>query len=142
MTMTNIRISGFAFSFPSRYTSGEVLGEAEAHALNQLRAENISNNVSGWVKEALRASGGDLGEAQLEDLSRRIADYARAYQFRGPPAARQGSAASAMDELYEEARAIAGGEDPSPEALALARARRVARRELAIEAAQQLGLGL
>lgn len=66
-------INGVAFLISQPYEAGQTIGEAEARALNQVRSENIGNNVRAKLKE-LQDAGAD--QAQLEAVvSERDAEY-------------------------------------------------------------------
>lgn len=67
-------ILGETFSIRQPYTEGHTLTAAEAKALNQVRAENIGNNLRGQVKEA-QESQNTGGLASL------VADYDAKYEF-------------------------------------------------------------
>ena len=52
MSQKTITIQGVEFTVASPYAEGHTITEAEAKALNQVRAENIRNNCAGLVKAA------------------------------------------------------------------------------------------
>lgn len=54
-------IAGQSFEISTPFAEGHVLTEAEARALNQVRSENIGNNVRAKVKELIEA--GKVDEA-------------------------------------------------------------------------------
>lgn len=65
-------IHGVAFELSQPYAEGHILTPAEARALNQVRSENIGNNVREKLKELLEAGDND-GAAKL--VAERDADY-------------------------------------------------------------------
>lgn len=67
-------IHGHAFQVSMPYAAGHTLTEVEAKVLNQVRAENIGNNLREQVKVALEA--GDTAKA--EEL---VSQYDRDYVF-------------------------------------------------------------
>lgn len=77
-----IRIRQHAFQFPRRFTPGHVLSESESDALNGLFAENVRNNVDGWVIDRLETGQVRvLGAEDMTDLQAKIEQYAAGYQF-------------------------------------------------------------
>lgn len=82
--MTTIRIKQYSFSFPSRYAAGHVLDEAEAEALEALRAENVRNQVTRQIVErATRGLGAGelLSPTALAETTKQVARYAERYVF-------------------------------------------------------------
>lgn len=109
--LLTIRIRQHAFSFPARYQPGHPLTEAEAHALNQLLAENIRNNLDGQVAKAIEAlpAGQTVLPAPVHaSLAAKFQDYAARYQFalRAPGRERKGPI-----ELELEGLALAKAEE-------------------------------
>lgn len=51
-------INGLVFQISQPYEAGTTIGEAEARALNQVRSENIGNNVRAKLKEMTEAGQG------------------------------------------------------------------------------------
>lgn len=86
-----ITIAGMIFPVGQPYAAGHVLTEGEAIALNQVRAENIRNNMAKLVKEK--------GAGAAEE----VAEYDAAYEFgvRGEGSAR------VVDPLERECISIA-----------------------------------
>lgn len=73
-------INGVSFEISQPYAAGHVLTEAEAKALNQVRSENIGNNLRNTVKAAQAAAeAGD--NAPLNELADTVAKYDAAYTF-------------------------------------------------------------
>lgn len=86
-----ITIQGLTFPVLQPYAEGHVCTEAEAKALNQVRAENIRNNMAVKIKK---------GEAGAEE----VAAYDAEYQF---TLASVGGGRAAMTPVEKEARNIA-----------------------------------
>ena len=79
-TPITIRIKGYGFQFPSRYAPGHILTEGEAHALNQVLATNIRNNVDGLVGSVEPPEGETfLTVEQVEALQLQISRYVEGY---------------------------------------------------------------
>ena len=79
MNVKTITIADHEFSVSQPYAEGHVVTEAEAKALNQVRAENIRNNMASKVKLA-------FGEAPTEEVNAStiealVAEYDAAYVF-------------------------------------------------------------
>jgi hypothetical protein len=91
-------IAGHAFELSWPYAAGHVLTEAEAKALNQVRSENIGNNVRTKVQELIEA--GDVASAQAY-VAERDAEYVFSFSTGG------GGGTRKMDPIEREARAIA-----------------------------------
>lgn len=91
-------IEGESFELTWPYEAGHVCTEAEAKALNQVRSENIGNNVRAKVKEHL--AKGEL-QAAKDLVSQKDAEY----QF--TLASTGGGASRKLDPIEREARAIA-----------------------------------
>jgi hypothetical protein len=96
-------IAGESFTISQPYLEGHVLTAAEAKTLNQVRSENIGNNMRTQVKEALEAK--EAGDSSKYDaLAAAVAQYDAEYTF-----AMGGSGVSTrrLDPVEREARAIA-----------------------------------
>lgn len=89
-------IAGEVFEITAPYAAGHVLTEAEAKTLNQVRSENIGNNVREKVKELIEA--GKLQEAR--DL---VAEKDATYEFTLATV----GASTKLDPVEREARSIA-----------------------------------
>lgn len=74
MTTKTKMISGLSFEISQPYAEGHVCTAAEAKALNQVRSENIGNNLRDVVKKAQEA--GDL-----TGLAEKVATYDAEYIF-------------------------------------------------------------
>lgn len=98
-----IRIKGYTFQLAAPYTSGHVLNEGEAKALNDLRAENIQNNFRAQVNNQVSslADGGLISTTVLAELQSKLTAYDKAYQFNIK------TGRSRIGDIEEEARAIA-----------------------------------
>lgn len=99
-TKTKI-IDGESFEITWPYAAGHTLTDAEAKALNQVRSENIGNNLRSAVKEAKeKAEKGDA--TAMAELRTAVAEYDREYTF-----ALGGTPARKLDPVEREARNIA-----------------------------------
>lgn len=90
-------IDGLSFEINQPYELGHTLSEAEAKALNQLRSENIGNNLRALVKKAKE-------EGKEGDLAQAVAQYDSQYTFSMGGA---GGTRVVKDPVEREARAIA-----------------------------------
>lgn len=81
--MQTVRIKGYPFQFSTPFQAGTVLTKGEAQALNQLRLENVTNNLRDEVKKQveLLEDGELLSTAALTELQTRFTKYDREYQF-------------------------------------------------------------
>lgn len=81
--MLQIRISGYQFEVTEPYEPGRAINLGEAQALNQLRSENIMDNLRKVVRERqdLLPSGHLLSQQDLGELQAIISKYDSAYQF-------------------------------------------------------------
>lgn len=94
--LKTITIQGEAFEVTQPYAAGHVATEAEAKALNQVRAENIRNNMAAKIKAALKAAGkttqadeegnevemqNPLSDEALGELVAAVAEYDASYEF-------------------------------------------------------------
>lgn len=101
-----ITVQGVTVSVAQPYAPGHVITEAEAKALNQVRAENIANNVRKAVTEIIEAAGGkealtDEHRAQVQAL---VAEKDAAYVF---TLASVGGGRESLDPLTKECRSVA-----------------------------------
>jgi len=76
-----ITIADHLFSVLQPYAAGHVVTEAEAKALNQVRAENIRNNMAAKVKAAYGETAVKEGEPTAETIASYVAEYDANYQF-------------------------------------------------------------
>lgn len=101
--MLSIRLKHYQFIVTSPFAEGTVLTQAEAEALNALRAENIRAVANKLLAQVTPAGAGDLlTREQLADLQARITEYDHRYAFplKHRPRSRQ-------SDIDAEARAIA-----------------------------------
>lgn len=75
-----ISILGVILTIAQPYTEGHVVNEAEAKALNQTRAENISNALRAKVK-AKQSEDGTYTPEALEKITAMAAAYDAEYTF-------------------------------------------------------------
>ena len=97
-TTKQMSIMGVVVTVPQPYAAGHQITEAEAAALNQTLAENISNNRRKLVKEMQEAGAAE------EKIVAMVEEYAATYEF---TLASVGSSTTRMDPLTREAYAIA-----------------------------------
>lgn len=98
MGKRNIRIQDVTVEVNAPYSAGHTLKAREATALNQVRAENIANNVRTQVKELIAEHGADAGPHVQEVVKA----YDAKYDLERAPATR-----TSMDPVTREALAIA-----------------------------------
>lgn len=95
-------IMGESFTLSTPYSAGHVLTEVEAKVLNQVRAENIGNNLRDTVKEALEAK--EKGDSSKYDgLADLVAKYDGEYTF----SMGGGGGTSRLDPVEREAKSLA-----------------------------------
>jgi len=104
MATKEMTINGVTVEVSQPYEAGHKITEAEAKALNQVRAENIGNNMRKQVKDALEAAGGDAASVQ-PDMQAKVAEYDESYEF--TLASVGGGSSARLDPLTKECRAIA-----------------------------------
>ena len=75
-----ITIAGVTFAVLQPYVAGHVVTEAEAKALNQVRAENIRNNCASKVKAAAEGTAKE-GEPTADTIETYVAEYDAGYEF-------------------------------------------------------------
>jgi len=103
-TAKTITIQGVEVSVSSPYAAGHVVTDAEARALNQVRAENIGNNLRKQVKDMLAEEGAD--PATVKDLFQPIVtEYDASYEF--TLASVGGGSTAKLSPVEKEARRIA-----------------------------------
>lgn len=103
MTQKSITIQGVEFTIATPYVAGHPITEAEAKALNQVRAENIRNNCAGLVKTA-KGEGEEVPAEAMEKLLADVAAYDAAYVF---SLASVGGGRKSVDPVESEARRLA-----------------------------------
>jgi hypothetical protein len=104
MATKEMTINGVTVEVSQPYEAGHQITEAEAKALNQVRAENIGNNTRKSIKDMLEAADGDATaiQADVQDL---ISKYDAEYEF--TLASVGGGSTSRLDPLTKECRSIA-----------------------------------
>lgn len=88
MSHKTITIQGLEFTIAAPYAVGHVITEAEAKALNQVRAENVRNNTATAVsklkdEKGVKDAGGKvtLSAEVLAEITKVVTDYDAAYVF-------------------------------------------------------------
>ena len=84
-----IRVQGIIFDISAPYTEGHKLSAAEANALNQMRAENVANNVRPAVKRVAQELWGQdslpgeqtVPEELFNNLQEKVTSYDKVYHF-------------------------------------------------------------
>lgn len=80
----DITIQRVLFTVSAPFAEGHTCSEAEAHALNQVRSENVRNNMASKVKAAWAEAGEGaetLDSATLSELAATVAAYDADYVF-------------------------------------------------------------
>jgi hypothetical protein len=96
-------IDGESFQISQPYTAGHTLTEIEARVLNQVRSENIGNNLRSAIKDAKdKRDKGD--SADFDKLADLVAQYDAEYTFATPGA---GGSTRKLDPVEREALALA-----------------------------------
>lgn len=98
-----ITIQGVLVKVSQPYEAGHQITEAEAKALNQVRAENIANNNRKTIKDMLEEAGGDASKV-AKKAAEIVAAYDAEYEF---TLASVGGGRTKLDSLTKEARSIA-----------------------------------
>lgn len=80
MSTKEITIAGATFAVLQPYVAGHVITEAEAKALNQVRAENVRNNMASKVKAAAEGTAKE-GEPTAADIAAYVSKYDAEYVF-------------------------------------------------------------
>ena len=101
--MKTIVIQGVSVEVAQPYTEGHAITAAEAKALNQVRAENIRNNMASKVKE-IKGEAEELSQDQLSAIGAAVSAYDAEYVF---SMASAGGGGRTTDPLEAEAKAIA-----------------------------------
>ena len=105
MSTKEITIAGQTFAVLQPYSEGNTITEAEAKALNQVRAENVRNNMAGKVKAAAEGTAKE-GEPTAENIVAFVSVYDAAYVF---TLASVGGGRKSTDPTEVEALKIARG---------------------------------
>lgn len=100
-----ITIAGQTFPVSQPYLAGHAITEAEAKALNQVRAENVRNNTASKVKAAMEGTAKE-GEPTSENIAAYVASYDESYVF---TLASVGGGRKSSDPVELEAARIARG---------------------------------
>lgn len=78
-TQKTITIQGASVNIAAPYAAGHQITEAEAKALNQVRAENIRNNMAKTVKDLIKKAGST--EVAQNDIQSAVSKYDGEYEF-------------------------------------------------------------
>jgi len=103
-TTKEITIQGVSVTVSAPYAADHVCTEAEAKALNQVRAENIRNNTAKAVKD-LKETHGEDGDALQAAVDEAVAKYDAEYEF--TLASVGGGNRARLDPVDKEAQTIA-----------------------------------
>lgn len=103
MTKT-VTIQGIVVEMSTPYEEGHKITEAEAKALNQMRAENIGNNLRKTVKDMIETSGGEVTDKLAKEVQKMVTERDSEYEFTLATVAGGGTK---LDPLTKEARAVA-----------------------------------
>lgn len=98
-----ITIQGVVVEVAEPYAEGHTVNEAEAKALNQVRSENIRNNMAKTVKEEVEKAGGDTEKA-TKAVQKLVTEYDNSYEF---TLASVGGGRQRLDPLTKECRSVA-----------------------------------
>jgi hypothetical protein len=101
--LKTITVQGVQVDITQPYTAGHPITEAEAKALNQVRAENIGNNKRAEIKKMLEEEGATTESVQ-KAAQASVAAYDAEYVF---TLASVGGGSSRLDPLTKECRKIA-----------------------------------
>ncbi len=80
-TKDDLTIGGPNFSVPLPYEEGHVLRANEAEVLNQTYCENLRNNFSKTVAEAVAAAEESGGSLDIPGLQKELTEYVQEYDF-------------------------------------------------------------
>jgi hypothetical protein len=101
----SITVAGIALTISAPYSAGHAINDAEAKALNTIRAENIGNNVRKAIND-LKAGlpeGVELTAEQLAAIQKQVSDYDANYVFE----MRTSTGPRVIDPIGKEAVSIA-----------------------------------
>lgn len=76
-----ITIQAYSFQLSEPFQPGQVLGEAEAQALNRFRAETMRSTIARWVKTAGTGAGELISTGDLERLQVRVGELDARFCF-------------------------------------------------------------
>jgi hypothetical protein len=77
----DIKIQDIQFTLEDRYAEGHTLTANEALQLNQVRAENIGNNLRSKIKAALALEDEAAKATAMEAVRAEFDEYAKSYEF-------------------------------------------------------------
>ncbi len=97
MTTKSKIIAGLSFELSQPYVEGQSINAAEAKTLNQVRSENIGNNLRDLVKKAIDAG-------KTDELAAAVAKYDTDYVF---TMASAGGTSKSLDPVERKARSMA-----------------------------------
>lgn len=100
-TMT---VQGVSVEVTQPYEAGHTITDAEARALNQVRAENIGNNLRKQIKDMVEAEGATPESVQAA-AQKIVSAYDAEYEF--TLASVGGGSTARLDPLTKECRSIA-----------------------------------
>lgn len=100
MEQREITIQGEKFNVTTPYVAGHAITESEANALNQVRCENIRNNVATKLR---KLQAGEEGAMTMEEIVAFANDYDQKYDFTQS----RGTGRAAMSPVEREARRLA-----------------------------------
>lgn len=104
MDKKTITVQGVSLEVTTPYAEGHKVSEAEAKALNQVRAENIANNKRAEIKKMLEEDGATVESVQ-KAAQKLVTAYDGDYEF--TLASVGGGGASRLTPLEKEARKLA-----------------------------------
>lgn len=117
-----VRIRQYAFQISAPYAIGTKLAEVEVQVLNDLRADNIRNNMTKPVLDAIAGlpAGALLPPEAIAELQAVVTKYDQGYSLRlkHTPRPREGALDVAVRQVAEEwleTQCRAQAIDPSPE---------------------------
>lgn len=103
MSTKEIVVAGVTLSISAPYAAGHAVTEAEARALNTIRAENIGNNIRKAINDAKEKAGGALTPEQIASIQAQVTDYDGKYVFE----MRAAASPRVVDPIAKEALQIA-----------------------------------
>lgn len=102
-TTRELTIAGEVFTVSAPYAAEHVCTEAEAKALNQVRAENVRNNMAKKVKDA-RGELEEIPAEAMAELVAAVSAYDKDYEF---TLASVGGGRASLTPIEKESRKIA-----------------------------------
>lgn len=113
--------TAYQFSVAQPYMPGHIITQAEAQALNQLRSENIRENMRPAFSRAIEGTPVDalLSEETVAEIQAKIDQYDSEYQFSEKPEIRERPGAIEREaRLLAQARSAEDATDEEIELLA------------------------